>query len=78
MIIEFTIDEMKDQIQNDLNIIDWVDRKEYFDFFCKIHPKNNTYKDLFENTSKLYDNNISMRCVLEYWLKRLEELNNNG
>ena len=79
MIIEFTIEEMQDQVQNDLQIISYIGREEYFNFFCKIHPKDDKYKGLFENTLKLYNSNtVSIKDILKYWLNELKELNKNG
>lgn len=74
---EFTIEEMIEQMQDDLECLQKVknfNQQEYFNYFEKIHPKDDPYIILLQNARDKFSSGMNMIEIIKEWKKEVKDV----
>ena len=74
---EFTIEEMIEQMQDDLECLQKVkifNQQEYFDYFEKIHPKDEVYVLLLQNAKDRFSSGMDIIDIIKIWRKEVKDV----
>lgn len=74
---EFTIEEMTEQMQDDLECLQKVkkfNQQEYFNYFEKIHPKDDPYIILLQNARDKFSSGMNMIEIIKEWKKEVKDV----
>ena len=74
---EFTIEEMIEQMQDDLECLQNVktfNQQEYFDYFEKIHPKDEIYILLLQNAKDRFSSGMDIIDIIKIWRKEVKDV----
>lgn len=74
---EFTIEEMIEQMQDDLECLQQVkvfNQQEYFNYFEKIHPKDEPYIILLQNAKDKFSSGMNMIDIIKEWKKEVKDV----